>query len=422
MLMLKRLIVRSAYLILASTFIVTGLCSTVKAQAPIETFKKLQWPFYDPGTGDSCSDSSTDSTGAPLTGRDNVQKTWNYFTAKGLTEKQVAGIMGNIKQESTFDPQRIEGGGRSKNPDDAGSGGYGLVQWTPGHTIITTADANHISGPIYALGTQLDLVWAQMNGTAPNGSQNMIEGLKKLNDEVAVASYFDIHFESGTDPGGTGPPPTHAGPGGIREKYATDILATYGGSGSGNASSSTDTSAGCAAATATCTNGSGDNSASELSATRQNVVCIAQKELTLWESKPGYPHPAYSQNGYLKYSQGRKEEWCADFASWVYNQATYPLQDSPSWNIAYVPNIQAVGEQGGKFHWHTKSSNYTPKPGDLAIHGANHVNIYISTTSGRAHYIGGDQGSGPYPGGSIVSIETGNGYYDNGITGYVTPD
>jgi hypothetical protein len=112
MLMLKRLIVRSAYLILASTFIVTGLSSTVKAQAPIETFKKLQWPFYDPGTGDSCSDSSTDSTGAPLTGRDNVQKTWNYFTAKGLTEKQVAGIMGNIKQESTFDPQRIEGGGR----------------------------------------------------------------------------------------------------------------------------------------------------------------------------------------------------------------------------------------------------------------------------------------------------------------------
>jgi hypothetical protein len=87
-----------------------------------------------------------------------------------------------------------------------------------------------------------------------------------------------------------------------------------------------------------------------------------------------------------------------------------------------VPNIQAVGEQGGKFHWHSEDSGYTPKPGDLAIHGGNHVNIFITSSGKTAQYIGGDQGDGPYPGGSIVSTETGNGYYDNGITGYVSPD
>ena len=159
-----------------------------------------------------------------------------------------------------------------------------------------------------------------------------------------------------------------------------------------------------------------------LSQTRQNIVCIAQQELALWKSKPGYPNPAFSQTGYLKYSQNRTEEWCADFATWVYDQAKYPLAPDPSWNIAYVPNIQTAGQNGGKFHWHPQSSGYVPKPGDLAIHGSSHVNIFISSQGGTTTYIGGDQGSGPYPGGSIVSTETGSGYYDNGITGYVSPD
>jgi hypothetical protein len=413
--MLKHLIVRSAYLFLASTFIVTALCSTVKAQTPLETFKKLQWPFYDPGTGDSCSDSGTDSTGAPLTGRDNEQKTWNYFIAKGLSDKQVAGIMGNMQQESHFDPLIMQIGGRSKDPYDAGSLGWGIIQWSgnsepTGDKVTRLFKQSGLSGQIYTLGTQLDLVWGHMQNKPPITKGDFsLDDYKKISDEKAAAVYFKFHIEGGTDPGG------------VRENNATSILKKYSGTATDSGSSGTNNGSNCTSSVG-CNNGSGDNSASALSATRQNVVCIAQKELALWKSKPGYPNPAYSQNGYLKYSQGRKEEWCADFASWVYNQAGYALQQTPSWNIAYVPNIQAVGEQGGKFHWHPKSSSYTPKPGDLAIHGAKHVNIYISSSGGNTQYIGGDQGDSPYPGGSIVSIETGNGYYDNGITGYVSPD
>jgi hypothetical protein len=167
-----------------------------------------------------------------------------------------------------------------------------------------------------------------------------------------------------------------------------------------------------------------------LSQTRQNVVCVAENQLAIWTSKPGYPHPAYSESGYrtdpTNYTQGRSEEWCADFATWVYNQAGDPIQ-KPDWNIAYVPNIQAAGQSGGanhQFHWHPIGSGYTPRPGDFAIHGANHVNIFIDNKGpgGTNRYIGGDQGSGPYPGGSIVSWEYGRGYWDNGITGYVSPD
>jgi hypothetical protein len=149
---------------------------------------------------------------------------------------------------------------------------------------------------------------------------------------------------------------------------------------------------------------------------------LTENELAFWKSQPGYPHPDFSQSGYYKYSQNRQEEWCADFVSWIYEKAGYPLQPDPTWNVSYVPNIQSIGQQNTQFHWHPQGSNYKPKPGDLAIHGSNHVNIFISSIGGTSQYIGGDQGSGPYPGGSIVSVETGSGYYDNGITGYVSPE
>ena len=78
--------------------------------------------------------------------------------------------------------------------------------------------------------------------------------------------------------------------------------------------------------------------------------------------------------------------------------------------------------QNQNFSWHPASSNYVPQPGDLAIHGASHVSIYISNHNGTSTYIGGDSTHGPFPGGSIVGIETGVGYYSNGITGYVSPN
>jgi hypothetical protein len=172
---------------------------------------------------------------------------------------------------------------------------------------------------------------------------------------------------------------------------------------------------------------------SSLSSVRQSVVCIAQQELTTWEAQPGYPWNgtnSYSETGYLKYSQGRTEEWCADFASWVYNQTGYPLQPDPNWNISYVPNIQSTSEQNQNFHWHDLTNpsdpdydpNYAPKPGDLAIHGADHVNIVVSISGRTITLIGGDQGNGPYPGGSIVSTQIATSPTGGGITGYVSPD
>ncbi|HUC95917.1 MAG TPA: CHAP domain-containing protein [Candidatus Saccharimonadia bacterium] len=163
-------------------------------------------------------------------------------------------------------------------------------------------------------------------------------------------------------------------------------------------------------------------SSSQLSQIRQNVVCIATNELK--EHWSGNLTPQDKQY-YLTYTQGRPEEWCADFASWVYNEAKYPLQGGGSWSIPAVATIQSIGEANQNFHWHAAGTGYIPKPGDLAIHGGSHVNIVVAVNGMAVTYIGGDQGSGPYGGsdsGSVVSYDNEVGYYNAGITGYVSPD
>ncbi len=163
------------------------------------------------------------------------------------------------------------------------------------------------------------------------------------------------------------------------------------------------------------------------SAIQQQVVTIAQQELALWNSgqmTPGFR--ANSADSFSKYSENQNQLWCADFVSWVYNQAGSPLQ-SPSWRISYVPTLQTdaqAGQQG--MHWHTNGDGYTPQPGDIAVYGGGHTNILVSVSGTTTTYIGGDQDAGAdpanYPGKSKVSTETGSGYYSNGITGYVSLD
>lgn len=66
-----------------------------------------------------------------LVGKDNREKIWNYFKSKGFNEYAIAGIIGNISQESagTFDPGICENGHPSAYMKGM-SGGYGLIQWT----------------------------------------------------------------------------------------------------------------------------------------------------------------------------------------------------------------------------------------------------------------------------------------------------
>jgi hypothetical protein len=228
----------------------------------------------------------------------------------------------------------------------------------------------------------------------------------------------------------------------LNERVPASELQYNGGVSAGIPGSSGSSDSGCASSTTSCTSGAGGGTTSDLSQTRQDVVCIAQAQLTLWETQPDYKTAnfPYAAKGFLDYSNQVYEEWCADFASWVYDQAKYPLNPDPNWITPGVSTIETIGKANQNFHWHPESSGYVPQPGDLAIHSTSgnpdyHVNIFISSTNNVSTYIGGDQGDyGPYgapsptkippatPSESIVSTETGTGYYDNDIIGYVSPD
>jgi hypothetical protein len=128
--------------------------------------------------GGGCCDGGSSTT---LTGSDRAEKTWNYFKSKGLSDKQVAGIMGNIADESHFDPEILQINGKdSKDPADAGDLGWGIIQWSGNKgTGHSTADKvkqmyneSGVSGPVYTLGTQLDMVWQHMHSWLPRRCKN----------------------------------------------------------------------------------------------------------------------------------------------------------------------------------------------------------------------------------------------------------
>lgn len=178
----------------------------------------------------TCDNSVTNcsSTVTKLTGSDTSEKVFNYFRGKGLTPEQSAGIVGNMMQESGVNPERIQGGNAtntSKNPDDAGSLGWGLIQWTPGSKIINIAEQAGISlaeegqqgRHIYDLDVQLDIVWWHLNDTTPTGRKNVLPDFKKTITVAEATEFFEDKVE------GAGVPALER-----RINFANQALALYG--------------------------------------------------------------------------------------------------------------------------------------------------------------------------------------------------
>ncbi len=150
---------------------------------------------------------------APLNGTDNISKIYNYFIGKGLPDFQAAGIMGSMKGESGFEPQRAQGiFDRLVDADhwqEAKGGGWGLVQWTPGSKMIDPVkaagkDPNDLS-------VQLDYLWGQLNnkwpdgwpGGPPSGGFNEKaagDELKASQDLTAATVAFELKYERHAPP------------------------------------------------------------------------------------------------------------------------------------------------------------------------------------------------------------------------------
>lgn len=123
-----------------------------------------------------------------------------------------------------------------------------------------------------------------------------------------------------------------------------------------------------------------------LSISQQKIVTVLQTEY------------AHNPSG-TKYSQGIEEAWCADFVSWVFNEAGVPLSNpnSGSWHIPGTFTLREYYESIGKLH--LASSQYSPKVGDIMLYDnpspfGQHTNIVIDNKDGIITTIGGNEPGG----------------------------
>lgn len=120
-----------------STTSSTGLLGLIGKYSNTIT-KGIFRDFYDALYGNETNNSSSNNTNTTSSfsgslaegdAESNMKAMFSYMKSQGFSDNLAAGILGNIKEESGFDPHIIEGGG-SGTITEKMSGGYGLAQWT----------------------------------------------------------------------------------------------------------------------------------------------------------------------------------------------------------------------------------------------------------------------------------------------------
>lgn len=148
---------------------------------------------------------------------------------------------------------------------------------------------------------------------------------------------------------------------------------------------------------------------------RAHIVTIAESQLG-YSADPAHSYcnkySAYWGAGSRCAGGLRSEEWCADFAAWVWRKA------GALFTYSYAPG--AIDASAASFYrwavdhgtWHPASTGYVPEPGDVAVYGltttptsgtatAAHVAVVTGDTKGR---LGPDvvNGDGDHTGFSVV--------------------
>jgi hypothetical protein len=169
----------------------------------------------------------------------------------------------------------------------------------------------------------------------------------------------------------------------------------------------------------------------------QRIVAIADSQVGYRTDPPNSycnKFSAYWDAGMASCPSGETaEEWCADFAAWVWKMA------GAQFNYGFGPgeiNGGAVsfydwGVANGE--WHPAASGYVASPGDVAVYGlslgidpsAVHVAIVTNDTAGQP---GPDVVNGDADRTSFSAVETGTdesvavaGNGDSTLAGYVSP-
>lgn len=98
--------------------------------------------------------------------KNNVEIIWSYFKAQGWTANAVAGLCGNMEQESTFNPGLEETGSTSD--------GWGLVQWTPFSDLSKVLNVLYNTASDWSNGTkQLSALYAEYQESTGSASRGI---------------------------------------------------------------------------------------------------------------------------------------------------------------------------------------------------------------------------------------------------------
>jgi hypothetical protein len=122
----------------------------------------------------------------------NAQGVWKSLMSTGyFSEAQAAGVMGNMQEESGFDPWNIQNpGGRSKTTAGITSG-YGLVQWTPGTKLGDYIGQNTKA----TVANSIDTLVKQLQGRGPHPEGAAGSALKRATSPEGAARIFGLEYE-----------------------------------------------------------------------------------------------------------------------------------------------------------------------------------------------------------------------------------
>lgn len=118
----------------------------------------------------------------------NARTCWNFFKSKGLSGIAIAGICGNIAQESQYSPTATSGN------DD-----IGIIQWTGPAKRALISWCNSHGLKYTSLSTQLEYLWnASSSARTSHGIKNnatLMRGLKNARSIEAAVDIFEQQVE-----------------------------------------------------------------------------------------------------------------------------------------------------------------------------------------------------------------------------------
>ncbi|CQD10478.1 hypothetical protein BN970_02067 [Mycolicibacterium conceptionense] len=105
-----------------------------------------------------------------------------------------------------------------------------------------------------------------------------------------------------------------------------------------------------------------------------------------------------AQPGGSHFSEGVEEPWCADFVSWVLNEAGQPLTNpnSGSWRIPGVYTLQEYYQAAGRF---VTPDGYRASTGDVVMYADGsplglHTNFVVAVDDNGITTVGGNEEGG----------------------------